>query len=69
MKKWNKNYPVWFKINGTNVIKATILGVQQYLRETDSNSCTIVAVQFLEIENVAEEIRHPLSGVIIRKDR
>lgn len=62
MEKWNKNYPVWFRIKGTDVVKPTLLGVEKYMQQKKMTSCIINTLQYLEIEDVLEEVDHPLNN-------
>ena len=62
MKTWKRNYPVWFRIEGTDVVKATLLGVEKYLQQNKMSSCIVNTLQYLDIEDVLEEINHPLNN-------
>lgn len=62
MKTWNKNYPVWFRIKGTDAVKPTLLGVEKYMQQEKMTSCIVNTLQYLDIEDVLEEVNHPLNN-------
>jgi hypothetical protein len=60
MKNFSKAKPVWFKIEGTKIMKATFIGVRQYLRDNSLESCIIIAVQRDNTDDFIE-VKHPFN--------
>ena len=62
MKKFSKKYPLWLQVRGTEVRKATLLGIQHYLQDNALPYCILETIQN------GEMVSHPLNGQLVYRD-